>query len=331
MTIQERLLHQLADGQLHSGSKLAAMLGVTRSAVWKHIKQLAALEIDVDAQAGQGYRLKSPLELLDKQQIFATLSPEARNICAPPDLRWVTESTSSALLEQPSPAPGQARVCIAEFQSAGRGRRGRHWYAPAGDAICLSVSWCFPVSPPDFSCLGLAIGVAVMRALNRAGAEEAKLKWPNDVVINGNKLAGILIDVQGEAGGPLHVVAGVGVNYRLSKRTESAVHADGGLPPAGLVASAGEGLVGRNTTSAFLIDEMISVLADFGEQGFSDMAAEWNAADSLAGQQLNVAINGSSLSGIAKGISNDGRLKLDTGDKLHLLVSGDVSLRNPEK
>jgi BirA family biotin operon repressor/biotin-[acetyl-CoA-carboxylase] ligase len=327
MKVQEQLLSQLANGELHSGSELAANLGITRSAVWKHIKQLDLLEIEVEAQAGQGYRLKDPLELLDQDQILAALSEHARELCGTPDLRWVAESTSNALLDQPPPQPGQARVCLAEYQSSGRGRRGRQWHAPAGHAICLSVSWCFPVSPPDFSCLGLAIGVAVMRALGRAGATEVQLKWPNDVVINGNKLAGILIDVQGEASGPLHVVAGVGVNYRLSHRTEQAVKSDGGRQPASLVDNAGDALAGRNATSAFLIEEIITNLADFGRQGFGPLAAEWNAADSLSGQQLDVVSDSGTLTGIAKGITDDGRLKLDTGDKIHLLVTGDVSLR----
>ena len=327
MSVQRKLLQQLSDGELHSGSELAANLGITRSAIWKHIKQLESLDIRVEGQAGQGYRLQSPLELLDKSALLENLGSSARELCADFELLWVSESTSNELLGQPAPAEGKARVCIAEYQSAGRGRRGRHWYAPAGHSVCLSVGWTFMTAPPDFSCLGLAVGIATMRAVQRAGAAGVQLKWPNDVVINNRKLAGVLIDVQGESGGPLHIVAGVGLNYRLSPQVKQAVIADEGLQPAGLIDAVAENCAGRNAVAAFLIDEIITVLSDYAAEGFAPLAAEWNAADSLAGRELDVSVNGMQISGLAKGITADGRLKLDSGDKMHLLVSGDVTLR----
>lgn len=327
MSVQRKLLQQLSDGELHSGSELAANLGITRSAIWKHIKQLESLDIRVEGQAGQGYRLQSPLELLDKSALLENLGSSARELCADFELLWVSESTSNELLGQPAPAEGKARVCIAEYQSAGRGRRGRHWCAPAGHSVCLSVGWTFMTAPPDFSCLGLAVGIATMRAVQRAGAAGVQLKWPNDVVIKNRKLAGVLIDVQGESGGPLHIVAGVGLNYRLSQQVQEAVIADAGLEPAGLIDAVPENCAGRNAVAAFLIDEIITVLSDYAAEGFAPLAAEWNAADSLAGRELDVSVNGMQISGVAKGITADGRLKLDSGDKMHLLVSGDVTLR----
>ncbi len=325
MTVQQRLLNLLADGQLHSGSELATELGVTRSAIWKHVRQLESLQLEVAAQAGQGYQLAVPLELLDEQQIFSALSDTARQICGKPEILWISESTSNYLLQQTAPSPGRAHACLAEYQSAGRGRRGRQWFAPAGHGICLSVAWSFATSPANLACLGLAMGVGVLRALHKAGTEEAQLKWPNDIVVDGCKLAGMLIDVQGEAGGPLHVVAGVGVNYLLNQPAEQAVAANGGITPTCLTRYA---TVGRNSTAALLVDEICRVLRDFADDGFTSLADEWSMADYLLGREVTVELDGEVLTGIAQGISDDGRLRLKTDGKLQLLVTGDVSIRN---
>jgi BirA family biotin operon repressor/biotin-[acetyl-CoA-carboxylase] ligase len=327
MSVQQQLLCLLADGQLHSGSELATSLGVTRSAIWKNIRQLSSLDIEVAAQAGKGYRLAAPLEMLDELQIVNALNERSRQLCDPPEVLWVSESTSDHLLRKPAPLPGIAHVCLAEYQSSGRGRRGRQWFAPAGHGICLSVAWSFSSSPANLSCLGLAIGVGVLRALRSAGAADAQLKWPNDIVADGCKLAGILIDVQGEAGGPLHVVAGVGVNYHLNHFAEKAVAANGGITPACMTGVAADEFAGRNQTAALLIDEICVVLADFSKDGFTSLADEWSEADYLAGQRVNVQLDDAVLSGIARGITDDGRLRLEVDGKLHLLVTGDVSVR----
>ena len=327
MSVQQRLLSLLADGQLHSGSELATELGVTRSAIWKHVRQLESLELEVAAQAGQGYQLALPLELLDEQQIFSALSESARQVCGKPEILWISESTSDYLLQQTAPSPGRAHACLAEYQSSGRGRRGRQWFAPAGHGICLSVAWSFATSPANLACLGLAMGVGVLRALHKAGVEEAQLKWPNDIVVDGCKLAGMLIDVQGEAGGPLHVVAGVGVNYQLNELAERAVAANGGITPTCMTRYA---TVGRNSTAALLVDEICGVLRDFADDGFTSLVDEWSMADYLLGRAVTVQLNGEVLTGVAQGISDDGRLRLEADGTLHLLVTGDVSIRaNP--
>jgi BirA family biotin operon repressor/biotin-[acetyl-CoA-carboxylase] ligase len=325
MSVQQQLLHLLADGQLHSGSELAAELGVSRSAVWKHIRQLESLELEVAAQAGQGYRLAAPLELFDEAQIVNAMNERTRQLCGAPEILWTSKSTSDHLLKEPAPLAGNAHACLAEYQSSGRGRRGRQWFAPAGHGICLSVAWSFATSPANLACLGLAVGVGVLRAVRAAGAANAQLKWPNDIVVDGCKLAGILIDVQGESGGPLYIVAGVGVNYRLNNFTEEAVAANGGIVPASMTA-AGE-VAGRNRTAALLINEICAVLAAFSADGFASLADEWSGADYLAGRKVNVQLDDTVLSGIARGITDDGRLQLETDGKLQLLVTGDVSVR----
>ena len=320
----------LADGQLHSGPELAAALGVSRAAVWKQIRQLGELGIEVKALPGKGYRLALPVELLSADAITAALSPAARDLLTSLDVHWLLDSTSDELLRQPRVAPSRARACIAEYQSGGRGRRGRRWFAAAGEGLCLSVAWCFPQAPASLSCLGLAVGIGVLRALRLAGAEEAQLKWPNDIVLNGQKLAGILVDVQGEAGGPLQVVAGVGVNYALSAATIDSVAAAGGLRPASLnevLPASGESPLGRSRVAAALIDAILEVLREFAAQEFQTLAGEWRAADYLQGHPVTVSADQGSFAGIASGISGDGQLRVLIDGRIREFMTGDVSVR----
>jgi len=240
---------------------------------------------------------------------------------------WVTESTSDYLMRQGRIEPGRPRACIAEFQSGGRGRRGRQWFAPAGNGLCLSIAWCFPSSPASLSCLGLAVGVGVLRALRACGAKDAQLKWPNDVVVGGQKLAGILVDVQGEAGGPLQVVAGIGVNYALDEDTVAAIESAGGLAPASLTDDDLTQRVSRNEAAARLIANVIEVLQQFERSGFSELAQEWSAADYLCGRQVVARTDSADIVGVACGISDDGLLGLDVDGVTQWLLTGDVSVR----
>jgi BirA family biotin operon repressor/biotin-[acetyl-CoA-carboxylase] ligase len=330
MSAQQRLIHLLADGELHSGSELAEVLGVSRTAVWKQLSQLDRLDLDVSAQAGQGYRLSAPLELLDEERIWSAMEKSTRQTCGHPEVLWTSASTSNHLLDLSPPESGSARVCLAEYQTSGRGRRGRQWFAPAGHGICLSVAWRFQSSPASLSCLGLAVGVGVLRGLHKAGVTAARLKWPNDIVIDGRKLAGILIDVQGEASGPLHVVAGVGINFRLNPQTRKFVEANGGIEPASVDEDGGDLTAGRNQLAALLINEICVVCRDFAYAGFTSMADEWAAADYLKGRTIKVVGDNEAVTGVALGISADGRLRVDVDGQELLLVTGDVSVRPDE-
>jgi BirA family biotin operon repressor/biotin-[acetyl-CoA-carboxylase] ligase len=328
MSTQQRLLGLLADGKLHSGNELAGALGISRAAVWKHINRLAKLELHVQAQTGQGYQLAAPLDLLDKQEILRNLPAGVSEILGDLDLLWETESTSDFLLGQDRFQPVGWRACIAEYQSGGRGRRGRQWFAPAGQGLCLSVARCFPNSPASLSCLGLAVGVGVLRAVRACGAANAQLKWPNDVVVAGRKLAGILIDVHGEAGGPLQVVAGIGVNFALDDTTARAIETAGGLAPASLMDSEAARQVSRNRAAAVLIAEVVGVLQQFEHTGFTALAKEWLEADYLRGREVVAARDSEEISGVACGISDDGQLLLDVDGVVQQLVTGDVSVRS---
>ena len=213
----ERLLRVLADGEPHSGEELARTFGVTRAAVWKQIAKLERWGLSVAATPGLGYRLDRPLDLLDAESLRSSLPAAVAARIARLEVFTEIGSTNRYLLELPNPAPDRLDVCIAEFQSEGRGRRGRRWSAPLGSGLCLSVAWQFADAPRELAALTLAVGVAVRRALARACGIEIALKWPNDLVWEDRKLGGILLELTAEAHGGCHVVAGVGLNVALAK------------------------------------------------------------------------------------------------------------------
>lgn len=313
----------LADGATHSGTQLAAELGLTRAAVWKRIRQLDELGLQVQAQAGSGYRLAQPLELLDAEQILAACQPAVRSSLAALTLHWSLPSTNDYLLEQADAAA--AAVCLAEHQSGGRGRRGRRWLTPAGHGICLSLAWPFAEAPAQLHCLGLAVGTAVLEALRHCGVPGVQLKWPNDVMAGDAKLAGILIDVQGEADGPLRAVIGIGLNFYPAAALAAAVREAGGLPPAAVAELAPD--VSRNALVAALLNALVNRLAAYPQQGFAGSIADWRDADYLRGRAVSVTGARGVQTGTARGIAADGQLQLDTASGLIELLSGDVSVR----
>ena len=325
MSVQERLLGMLADGELHSGSALAERLGVSRAAIWKQIQQLEELGLVISAAAGKGYRLQAPIEMFEVARLQAELDPAVRAGLESLELLWSVPSTSDYLLQSLAAGAGAPAAVIAEIQTGGRGRRGRAWLAPAGGAICLSLSWRFPVSPANLSCLGLAAGVGTLRALHACGVGGARLKWPNDIVLAGGKLAGLLIDVRGEAGGPLQVVVGAGVNFALNEATREAVVKSGGLRPACIADSNTQ--AGRNKIAAQLVTQLYRALEVFAAEGFAPFAAEWNESDALCGREVIVSDQGSATTGIARGIADDGRLRLEVEGRTQYFVTGDISLR----
>jgi BirA family biotin operon repressor/biotin-[acetyl-CoA-carboxylase] ligase len=330
MASRDRLIKILADGEVHSGSELASLLGVTRSAVWKQVHQLENLGIEVVAEAGRGYRFASPLDLLDHGAILGAIDEATRAACEHLQVSTVSQSTSLALSAQPAPTPGRWRAILAEYQTAGRGRRGRAWLSPFGSGVCLSVSWCFPSVPRDLPALSLAAGIAARRALAAAGATDASLKWPNDIVADGAKLAGILVDVDGDGSGPLRAVVGIGVNVSAPERFVRAVTADGGLAPGALERACPAGSrIGRNALAAALLDSLYGVLREFPSRGFGPLADEWRCHDYLRGRPITVSGGPQVVSGVARGIGPDGALLVEGPAGLSAVTNGDITLRVP--
>jgi BirA family biotin operon repressor/biotin-[acetyl-CoA-carboxylase] ligase len=322
---QPLLLVLLADGQLHSGEWLAKELRVSRAAVWKGIERLRALGVEVQALPRRGYRLSNPVELLDARRIAAELDPQREALVRKLELKFEVDSTNTRLLEAPPPPPGSADACMSELQHAGRGRRGRRWIAPFGTGVALSVAWTFRDGARSLPALSLGVGVAVARALVRAGALGVTLKWPNDIWFRDRKIGGVLTELRAEASGPAHVVIGVGVNVALPAAARREIEA-GGVHVAA-VADACAVAPSRNLVAGAILDELLSMLVQFEREGFAAFRDAWTALDALSGRPARVSLSESAVSGTARGVDREGALLLDTGDGVQRFVSGEVSLR----
>ncbi len=324
MSRRGELLRLLADGEMHSGEELAAALSVSRAAIWKQLQQLGDWGLALEARPGGGYRLPAPLDLLDVSQIRARLPQSSAERLRNLEVQEELESTSNRLLAVDDLPPGRFDACLAEFQSAGRGRRGRRWVAPFASGLCLSVNWNTRDAPATFGALSLAAGVAVLRALRRLGFSDLALKWPNDIVHRDGKLGGILIDLRGEATGPAYFVVGVGINLRLPQATRDNLRAEGvdaidlaslGTPP------------GRNVVASALISELALALLEFGARGMTAFAEEWRSADALAGRPVRVIQGDQSFEGLACGVDTDGALLVEVEGSRRRILSGEVSVR----
>jgi BirA family biotin operon repressor/biotin-[acetyl-CoA-carboxylase] ligase len=327
------LLVLLADGELHSGEWLAARLRQSRAAVWKGVERLRAAGIEVQALARRGYRLANPVELLDAGRIGAELAAERKPHLRRLELLFEVDSTNTRLLGAPPPPIGCADVCLSELQHAGRGRLGRRWIAPFGGGIAMSLGWTCSDAARALPALSLGVGVAVARGLERAGAQGIALKWPNDIWFGDRKVGGILIELRAEAGGPAHVVIGVGINVSMPEASRLQIEAAeaGSAGPKGAPATAvGEAckdLPSRNMIAGAILDELLSMLLRYERFGFAAFRDAWTALDALNGRQAQVVIGGTTILGIARGVDLEGALLLETKDRMQRFVSGEASLR----
>lgn len=313
-----RLLTWLSDGKFHSGEALATRLGMGRSAVWKHIKALEAAGVSINAVAGKGYRLPEPLLLLDRDRILAAMDDAAwvRGL----DIHTSTASTNLSVLERSG--QGGGFVCLAEHQSAGRGRRGRHWVSPFGANLYLSVLWQLQELKAVQSALSPAIAVAVTEALAEFGIADIGLKWPNDLYWNKRKLAGILLELAGESNGPYQVVAGIGINVNMPRSAADAID-----QPWVDVATITGRHQDRNLLAAKVLSHVGRALAAFGEAGFAPFLARWRAHDICAGRAVSILLGEDVIEGTGIGIDQYGALEVDLGGKIRTFHAGEVSVR----
>jgi BirA family biotin operon repressor/biotin-[acetyl-CoA-carboxylase] ligase len=317
------LLAELSNERAVSGTELAARLGVTRAAVWKQIEILRELGLVIDAAPGAGYRLTWPVELLDVATIRAAMSPALRTRLRELDIRWHIDSTNSELMRRAADTSADMIACLAETQSAGRGRRGRQWHSPLAGNLYCSLLRRFPQGMAGLSGLSLAVGVAVLRALADCGVAEFGLKWPNDVLARGCKLAGILVELGGEFLGPCHAVIGIGINLRL--------HADEGSidqPWIDLATLSDAAPPSRNRLAACLIARLIEALDDFAADGFAAFVAEYARHDLLAGKSIRLSTPQGERDGIAIGVDERGALLVRQADQLRSYDSVEVSVRS---
>ncbi len=324
MAHQLQLLQLLADGRFHSGERLGEALGVGRGAVWKALHSLSDLGIEVHALQGKGYRLAQPLELLEEGAIRDALPVEVRALLSRLEIHPEIDSTNRYLVTRAAEGARSGYACLAERQSAGRGRRGRRWVSPFGANLYLSLLWRFERDPASLGTLSLAAGVAVARALERLGVARLGLKWPNDVVVEGRKLGGLLLELAGEAAGPSRVVVGVGINVRMPDAAARQID----QPWADLQGELGTGTPSRNRIAALVLAELLPAMAAFARSGFAPFRSDWARWDVVTGRTVTLHLPDRELPGRALAVDATGALVLeDDSGVRQAYSSGEVSLR----
>jgi BirA family transcriptional regulator, biotin operon repressor / biotin---[acetyl-CoA-carboxylase] ligase len=324
MTMRGALLRLLADGESHADEELASALALPLAQLRRELGALSDWGLTLPATAQRSHQLPAPLDLIDRDRLEAALRPATRERLERLEVHDEVDSTNARLLEAGGVPAGRTRVALAEFQSAGRGRRGRDWLQPFGSGLCLSLAWLFPEPPAVLGALSLAAGVATLRALATHRVPGLSLKWPNDVLRDGGKLGGILVELRLGAGGPAYVVVGVGLNVRMPPALPAAIAAAGGTAPADLADIASPP---RTLLAAALLDELVAALVEFEVRGFAPFVAEWSGADALRDRIVNVQGVGGVREGVARGIAPDGALRVEISGRIEMLTTGEVTLR----
>lgn len=318
-----QILELLSDGNIHSGERLGEALGISRAAVWKQVDGLRKRGVQVEVVHGKGYRLPHMIEAWSRDRLLEGIAPALRALLVDVAIEGVIGSTNDAVASLLREHPGGAVVCLAEEQTAGRGRRGRAWFSPWGRSFYGSVGWVFPEGISALEGLSLAAGVAVVRALRRYGVDAAGLKWPNDIVVGNSKLGGILIEVQAEAGGPCQAIIGIGLNLSLPPEASVLL----GRAVSDVSSLTGRG-VERNRLGGLVVEEMLRLLQDYAQTRFASVRDEWQALDALCGRQVVVSGLAEDVVGVARGVDDHGALLVETPGGVRSIQAGEVSLRN---
>lgn len=315
-----KLVHLLQDGQYHDGTSIGKVLNITRGGVWKLIKKLEQYQVAFTSVKGKGYQLNEPLILLDAEKIRTLLGKIPLNI----EVLEKVDSTNQYLKQSQTPIE-EVQVCLAEIQTKGRGRLNRSWYSPFGKNIYFSMRYPFQKDLSELSGLSLVVALSVAHTLDtiRESPEKIKLKWPNDVMVQGEKMAGILIEIQAESNGFSQVVIGIGINVNETDANQNNIT----QPWSSLKKLTGIDY-DRNGICAELISQLLSYLQRFSASGFSDFNAEWQERDLLFGKPVELTSGNQAYSGIGQGIDAQGHLVLKMADgSLKGFSSGDTSLK----
>jgi len=317
----------LADGHFHSGSELGAALGISRAGVWKYIAKVADLGLEVHSVRGKGYRLAERVSLLDPALIRRELDALTSDRLHHLEVLEITDSTNTHAMRALQdgalkPQTGGFAVYLAERQTSGKGRRGRQWVSQYGRHIAMTLVKQVDAGASGTDGMSLVVGLGVIRALHALGITQAGVKWPNDIVCDGKKLAGILMEITGDVTGLCQLLIGIGINTRCDDKAMTAV----AQPWTDLYRLTGE-LSDRNVLAATLIRHIMAVMATYENDGMGAFLAEWQQVDAMYGKQVVLTTGNHQRMGRASGIAENGALVLETDHGLELVSGGEISLR----
>jgi BirA family biotin operon repressor/biotin-[acetyl-CoA-carboxylase] ligase len=318
------ILRLLTDGKFHSGEDIASHFNTSRATVWNAIQDAEALGVEIFSVRGRGYKLPHAITLLDEQSILNAIGEQRSWFKL--EVHDHLESTNSYLMKKAGTGEAHATCVEAKLQTKGRGRRGRSWQAGLGASLTFSLLWRFQCGASALSGLSLAVGVGLIRALHEAGITQAKLKWPNDILIGGDKLAGILIELQGDMEGPSAAVIGVGINLKLPASIKQQID-----QPAIDLDSASTKEIDANALLGSLLKHLAQVLSDFEQHGFAHVRDEWLKHHAYHQKTVRMLHpDGRETTGTAIDVAEDGILLVKTSAGEQRFSSGEISLRANE-
>ncbi|QYN44676.1 bifunctional biotin--[acetyl-CoA-carboxylase] ligase/biotin operon repressor BirA [Gilliamella sp. ESL0441] len=309
-----KLIEILADGNFHSGEELASDFGITRAGINKYIKVLREWGIELSSIQGKGYSLKIPMDLFNKSKIDQYYQADSRVEILP-----IIDSTNQYILDK-IPDLKSGDCCIAEFQSKARGRRGRQWFSPFGTNLYFSMYWRLEQGIAAAMGLSLVVGIVVTQTLRELSGQDIKVKWPNDLYLNDQKLAGILVELAGKTGDCAHVVIGIGVNLNMTNPDTNIVNQKW----------ANLGNINRNLLVAKIAKTLRENLEKFEKNGLAFFIDDWNHLDNFIHRPVKLLIGDDVIRGIAKGINDQGALLLEQDGKIEAYIGGEISLRSDE-
>lgn len=309
-----KLIEILADGNFHSGEELASDFGITRAGINKYIKVLREWGIELSSIQGKGYSLKIPMDLFNKSKIDQYYQADSRVEILP-----IIDSTNQYMLDK-IPDLKSGDCCIAEFQSKARGRRGRQWFSPFGTNLYFSMYWRLEQGIAAAMGLSLVVGIVVTQTLRELSGQDIKVKWPNDLYLNDQKLAGILVELAGKTGDCAHVVIGIGVNLNMTNPDTNIVNQKW----------ANLGNINRNLLVAKIAKTLRENLEKFEKNGLAFFIDDWNHLDNFIHRPVKLLIGDDVIRGIAKGINDQGALLLEQDGKIEAFIGGEISLRSDE-
>lgn len=295
-------------------------MGISRSAVWKQIRTLESLGVEVFSVRGRGYRIPGGLDLLSMERIHASLSSESQSWLEEVEITLNTGSTNQ--LAADALRRGVHRgLYVSEQQTQGRGRRGRSWESPFAANLYFSLAWRFTRGLSALEGVSLAVAVALQETLLALGADQVRVKWPNDLLAAGSKLGGILIEVAGDTSSESQVVIGVGVNVCMPEQAAQRIDQRwSDVRQQGVIC-------GRNALLAQLVNGLVEALQQFEQGGFAAFRERWASADAFMGRRVRVASAAQVQEGVYAGIDAQGALLLDTEEGRLVLHGGELSLR----
>lgn len=322
------ILSILSDGKFHSGEAMAKHFKVSRVAIWHAIAEAEKLGVEVFSVRGKGYRLTQPLSLIEEEKIKLAIGEMANWINV--TVLDVIDSTNNYLKKAAANGHPHASCVATNIQTHGKGRRGRQWQSALGENLTFSFLWRFTKGASALSGLSLVVGIALIRSLKKMHVHQALLKWPNDILVQDDgvykKLAGILIELQGDMDGQSAAIIGVGINLNLSKKQIAKID-----QPAISIKQCTDDLIDPNAILAIMIRDLTEVLATFEASGFTSLRDEWASYDAFQDKVINITSgDGNTIQGRSQGVNDAGSLEVVTDNGLKVYASGEITIRKAE-